>query len=235
MRAYTLGLLALSGLMFSGCDTADSGDIATNALHVTFNVIEDGPNATPQATFRVGNAFGTLLELTGGDSVSANDTPLTFRELLIPHYEATFPVADSYAFTFNRPGEPAYVGNVTPPLAVTITAPADGATLTQSEGFTVTWTDPDTMSTGAYLVGVSVLNSQCVSVVSTAVANQTTHTFTADDFLPPENEETKQLCDGNTLAAEVFVITYRRGELDTALDGLVTAEARSGVDVTLEP
>lgn len=235
MRLYLFSLIALTGIAVSGCDTVDSGDIATNALYVTFNVIEDGPNATPQASFRVGNLFGTVLKLTGGDAITANGTTLEFRELLVPHYEATFPVADDYTFTFTRPDEPAYAGTVTPPLPVTITAPAEAATLSQTDGFTVTWTDPDTASTGAYTVGVSVFNSQCLSVVSAGVVNQTTHTFTREDFYPPADEDTKQLCDGATLAAEVFVITYRRGSLDAALDGLVTAETRSGVDITLEP
>ena len=237
MRNGILALLAASALAMTGCDTANSGDIATNALYVTFNVIEDGPNATARATFQVGNPLGTVLMLTDGDAIATNGTTLTYEQLLVPHYETTLTPVDEYTFTFSRPGEPDYVGMVTPPTPVTITAPAEGATLSQATGFTVTWEDTDPASTSDYAVGVRVLQTQCLTAVTRVVLNQTTYTFTAGDFDEPDEEVpgAKQLCNGATLDAEIFVITYSRGSLDTALEGFVGAEAFTTIDVTLEP
>lgn len=241
LRPFFLMFVVGSVVAVSGCMPESSSSIATDALHVSYQVVQEGDVVRVRADFRVGNALGTTLTLADGDEIRVNGTALAYEAFLIPHYEGTVMPSAQYDFVFTRPGEGSFTSSTIAPAPVTITSPSSGATVSRGNGFTATWTDPD--ATGDYFIGVSGVSDSCSANVSTFVDDATTFAFTPEMFREPvetedgeeDTGETQPVCEGQTLTGQFSVESSTNGTMATELKGSIRGITNSSVSVTLAP
>ena len=230
----TILTMVLTSLM-TGCPPVMSGSIDTDALYISYRITEVGDTVLVRAEFRVGNALGTLLELSEGDDLRVNGVAMAYRALLIPHYEGTVVPADTYSFVLTRPGEGPYTSTVSAPMPVSITSPAADTTLSRSTDFTVTWDDP--ANTGLYFSSVGALEQGCALFTGSFVEDLRAYSYMSEDFQVPaeEGEGTVPICEGQTVGAELAVESIAEGTMADELGGLITAHTRVSIEISLTP
>jgi len=244
-----LSLLAAVTVYLSSCAPSASEDIKTPGLYCSFSVDATNGLATASAVFRTGNPLGTNVVLSEGDEIRVNGVLLAYVDkIVVKSYDATFPAATEYSFVLTRPGESPYTCTLQSPPAVTITSPAEGASISRQSSFDVTWENNGSASStlslilyGAYLNGLNdnvpdtgtftipanTLNLQSTSPTPT-ISPTTSPTVTPTPSPTPTPATT-------TTEARIILSRTTTGTMDPALNGTITGRSYDQVNIVSTP
>lgn len=142
-RMWLAVMMAISFMMMA-CSKTDSDDVKTSGFYATLSV--DGNNSnqvTCRATFQVGGATGTYLDLSSGDTVTCNGQSMSrseFLGMITYTATATYQVGATYSIVLTRAGESPYTATAVLPEAITVTSPTEGQSVTKGTAPTATWT-----------------------------------------------------------------------------------------------
>lgn len=233
MRLALLPTVLLLAPILVGCTPILSEDVPIGDWYVNYQVFDEVDSVRVRAEFRVRTALGDVIRLSAGDTITVNGTVLVYDGLVVPHYAGTVDFATEYAFVFTRPDVGAFTSTASLPGAVTITAPASGATVSQQTGFTVTWDDGDTTSDGSYDVFVDTTTGTCDVFAVESAPSATTVTFSQANFIAAG--ETEPPCGNSTLNGTLTVRSYKAGALDPIFRGLIRGVTDTSQSIVLSP
>lgn len=217
MKKWTLLIVLCTCLVFAGCPRQNSCYVDTAGIHFTFRVQEKDGQATVTARFTVGNAVGTALTLGDcSDDITVNGVPLQAHTGPLVVYEAVLEPAELYTFEFTRESEGPYISTVEAPPPVTITAPAEGTSVSRAEAFDIAWEDNYELSPGIGLV----IGGPCVDGIIRSIGDNGLYTINADEL----QQNGVDTCDLN--------ISLTRTVNGTMDPGLVGTIAATSVDTT---
>ncbi len=141
-------LLTVGLASASGCTVTESENVKTSGMWAHF-VIDHHPDdlVVAWAALRVGGQLGTIIDLTGGDSMECNGTHMTeYVEVLTNMHWSRAEISPDtdgiYDFTFIRPDEEVITTVVTPSLPVIIETDPP-VTVGAGDMITVTWDATD--------------------------------------------------------------------------------------------
>ncbi len=222
---HWIGLGAVASSLLSGCTSTPSTNIKSTGIDARFSV--DGANGAAivaaSATFKVG---ATYLDLQGGDEAYCEGVRMSGTSVIgAITYSATIPrkpTGESYTFELRRPGESPYVGTVVQLDTVSISSPANAATVSGAAPGSVTWNAGTRGS-----VDVSI-NGNCIFKQNTTLAaDSTTYAFKNLDFTDSKNTS----CDGT-----IEVIRNDKGTGPSGLSSsTVTLSERGTLQVKITP
>lgn len=135
MDKISLLCILIFSLLFASCSTEESADVNQDrvqmSLKLEYNANDQKTNCS--ATFRFGEGFGTLLELTPPASVRFNDQEMYFDEdLLMSSYKWTFNTkVETGTFEYIDVDGKVFINTVSLPAA--ISPKADFNTLSKSK------------------------------------------------------------------------------------------------------
>lgn len=149
LNRFLASTLCLLPLALSGCAKSDSTAIATSEISPTYVVEGQGGRIRCEATFNVGNALGTYVELSGEDHVSCSDgetiSPMVKESKLINqvHYvggsDLRYEVGRTYSIILTRSRE-RHVAKVALPPELFVTSPVPNEFHRKGKPLTVSWT-----------------------------------------------------------------------------------------------
>ncbi len=217
-------LAAISFLFFIfSCAKSSSSAIGSSEIYGSFSVTGNSADKlTCKATFRVGGALGTYVELDGDDKAVCSDgtaeVPLakTTDFLGVVEYSSTgliYNTSKTYSITFKRKGNESHMATGTLPTLVTIGAPAAGSSQTKGQVLPFTFT-------AATSNGISVSLNWSTSVKSATVGHNLTEngtdTFSAEE-MTTKNSEGQNLT-GN-ISATMKIERFTNGTFPSTIKG----------------
>ncbi|HOX44085.1 MAG TPA: hypothetical protein PK668_10835 [Myxococcota bacterium] len=140
-----LAAAALTALLAGGCTLVDSQDIKTSGIWAYFG-LDHHPDDTvvAWAEMRVGGSLGTVVTMSGGESIECNGTRLREYEEPITNYHwyraEVSPSISGYDFEFLRTDEEVetHLESAAPPVILDVTPSLEARA---GDSVTVTWDD----------------------------------------------------------------------------------------------
>lgn len=212
------------------CSNTKSDNVKTSGFYATLSVDGNNQNSvTCKATFQVGGATGTYLDLNAGDSVTCNGNSMNRSELLgAITYSATvtYQPESTYSIVLNRSGEGSYTSTVKLPAAITNLSPNSAFSTSKGSVMNISWT-PSSNATEdtfeAYLSGSGIS-----AILTDTPPEQGALGFGSADTTPsPSSSNT------GSISASLQYSRIRNGTLANSLSGTIKAYQRSTISVTL--
>ncbi len=137
----------LFGGMLASCTKTSSEGLSTSALWADLSILQNPNTINARAEFRATDG-GTYVELVAGERVTCNGVSLSKVQLgNATWYSQSVSASGSYTFELTRANNETSTAAVTPPLALSITAPVASALAQLGQPLTVTWSPTTTSDT----------------------------------------------------------------------------------------
>lgn len=224
-------LLFVLAVFAMGCAKTLSDNIKTDGFYASYKISgNNAGTAVCTASLQVGGVTGTYIDLVNGDVVTCDGQSMSRSEFAgIITYTASVPyvVGKTYNVVLTRAGEGSYTASVVLPEQIANFSPSGNPSFQKGSIINASWntssSGSDTMS--IYLSYSAGGNSYSYSKFDSAPENGLL-TF------PGAETQVFPAAPGNWPATLRF---YRSqtGQMDSALDGSITAEQVQQVNITL--
>lgn len=195
LSKWTLSLLLLSlplltGAAGRGCGGEDSSVVKQDRIFTQYWLYYDA-NADvtyARATFRLGNAFGTLLELTDPAVVTFNEKPLPYQDVPGWH-EGRFPGRVTGVFVYANVDGQKFTTKVT--ALPDVDVPAATLSIPAGQAYTFAWKGPaiarderlEVIVTGENKLDFSIIEQRGVGATDVVLPADKTRRFNAMGWL----------------------------------------------------
>ena len=236
-----LGLILLLSFV-SACSSTESENVKTQGVYAAYEVKESGGRIQAKATFYVGDGKssknGTVLQLTGGDSVECNGEPLAYNKDLFGkiQYQKTLPLQNSYVFTFKRKSQDnpdeVYHSRVELPLPMEIKNPKYWDSYRRGTPINVRWKrvrsiDKVSVSISGSGRSINGGGETTFLYVDSGLTDDGEHVLSGRNTNPDNIR-------GKVENVEIRVQRFRMGEMDDGLDGEIMSSSEDLVgNITL--
>ncbi|MBL8937639.1 MAG: hypothetical protein JNM69_23960 [Archangium sp.] len=189
LLVWLLALPLLTGASGQGCGGEDSSVVKQDRIFTQYWLFYDANTdiTSARATFRLGNALGTLLELTDPAKVTFNEKPLSYKSVPGWH-EAEFPGRVTGAFVYSNVDGQRFTVQVAALPEATV---QEALTIPAGKAYSFTWKGPpiakderlEVIVTGENKLDFSIVEQRGVGATDVVIGADKTRRFAAQGWL----------------------------------------------------
>lgn len=216
----------------AGCAKTASENVKTSGFYVTYKVTGNNQNsAVCTASFQVGGALGTYLELSSGDNITCDGQQMSRSEyagIVTYSTNVSYQVGKTYSLVLSRAGEGDYTSSVVLPTEIFGASPANNSSFQKGSAISVSWIASSNASEG-------------MKIYLNYSSGSASYTYVKQDSAPEigvgygfgSNETQVNPPVFGTWSGAITFGRYLEGSMDAALAGSIKAVQESQISINL--